>query len=471
MPAKPADSKKESFKMKRMVRIALLTLIPMALVLSGCNFIGRPVATDEQIGEELEELQALIPVLEAGLAVAASGEDSRAESATYAGRASVKTINAGVLWPATDPDAYDIYGGGTADAEGWVRYPYADGEYLTTFYGSAGTSAEFFVKPYDNDLPASADIWRVKLYIYPTLSTTVDYVLEEYLVVDVDVDTARAQNWLLVDETGVEDPTYYLNNRTVYIDGSVQEHEVVWNSAVDATYYDLLFEDAAGSDYLDAESTVYDFPTSISAAAPAAVIAGSIASGTPNYSVQVVSTIADTGVSVVEFYTEITIDTELVKSAVSYVTKRYVSGLFEESATTVRRYIEYADGTKIVRASTTSVSSFGSLSISPRTITEEVDIAINSSNLYEFDSTTTSKSGTTTNYTTVVELTQSTDAIGSYTGTSTQTTVTGMDIYSITLTDPSNLNEDAGEMSISGTDTSITYPVSRKEFRPSRDPA
>ena len=77
------------------------------------------------------------------------------------------------------PDLYYTDSSAAPDANGVVRYPYAAGTYLDDFYGTAGNKAYFTLTPHGTN----ASLYVVDLYIYPTLSTVVDYVHEQYLVV------------------------------------------------------------------------------------------------------------------------------------------------------------------------------------------------------------------------------------------------------------------------------------------------
>ena len=440
--------------MKRTMRTISVIAVLLAVTLTGCSLFTPRAATPAQIGEELAELQAMIPMIEAGLAVA-TAQDVRLATASTAGRASIEAVNADAVWPDTDPTARDVFKGTGLSAtaptpvSGWVQYPY-DGSLLASFYGTEGNDAEFFVKPYGTTDADAASIFQVKLYIYPTFSTTVDYVLEEYLVGATDAA------WALVDTTGTADPLYYITNRTVYFDGTIEEHEVVTNSyAPGGVYYDTLYDATADGDP-SATNTSYDFPSDPLAVSPATI-------GSGQYSAKVVSTIADQGITVVEYYTEVSDGAGgIIKSAVSYVSKDYSSGRFDENAETVRRYIEYADGTKAVRARTQSVTAFGNVSTNEKTITELVDIAENSAGLLTFDSTTTAVAGTTTLYSTVVALTETGVDSGAFTGTSTYTNVTGStQDYTVTLDDV----ESGGTMSVGGSETSVYYPVSRRDAK------
>ena len=143
----------------------LAAMIPAILLFAGC--IEPPVVTVTQamIDEDLAQLRALIPVIEAGLALAEPFTDFVEPSS--ADRISGKTINADAIWdaPGDDPTPAGIYSGATPDAEGWVRYPYTETDFLENLYGSAGYQAEFFLKPYDVSDPETATIFRVKLII------------------------------------------------------------------------------------------------------------------------------------------------------------------------------------------------------------------------------------------------------------------------------------------------------------------
>ncbi len=453
------EAHKGVLTMKKHAQTIMTIALAAALVLSGCTLFERPAATQAEINDELAELQALIPALEAGLAMATAQEVTLA-TASAAGRAGIRTINAGALWPDStqNPTAGDVFTGNgfsvtPTESSGWVRYPYDGSTYLEDFYGTVGNDAEFFVKLYSGTGPTdSSAIFQVKLYIYPTFSTTVNYVLEEYLVGATD------PAWALVDETGSADPLHYITNRTVYFDGTVEEHVVVSNSVSTGQYYDTLFSSTDHDDPLDEG---YNFPTDPSAAEPTR-----FAEGTTDavYSAHVVSTIADTGETVVEYYTEIDDGTgtdAVVKSAISYVTKKYVSGKLEESATTVRRYIEYPDGTKTVRARTESVTSFGPFSTDVKIVTERIDIAENGDGLVTFTSVTTATSGSTTLYTSTVTLTETPDGSGAYAGTSTYTSASGTQTYTVTLDAPAS----GGGMTVGGKKTSVFYPVSRRQAK------
>ena len=436
--------------MKGTLQIILIGIAMTAVILSGCSLIQPPAVTTEQINEELAELQALIPILEAGLAVATANDVNLATASMLGSRAAIKTINAGVVLDGETPRV--LFTNGTADGTGWVRFPATDDSFIENFYGTEGNQAEFYLKPFGTDTASTATLFQVRLYIYPTFSTTVNYVLEEYLV--AGDDTA----WALVDETATATPLYYLTNRTVYFDGMVQEHDVVSNSVSNGLYYDTLFDDSENSAYLDSTSSLYDFP------ADAGNSTGPVgAAGVANamYSAKVVSEIAESGVTVVEYYTEIDDGTgEVTKSATSYVLKERVSGKLSETSKTVRRYIEHPDGSKTVRARTESSVSFDRNASSTTSITEAITIVPDTgAGLAEFTSITTSTSGATQIYSTSVTLAETAIDSGSYDGVSTHTTESGTESYTVTLENPAS---GSGSMTVGGESTSVFYPVSRR---------
>jgi hypothetical protein len=453
LPERYTGSEYRSERMNRSMRTISGITVLLAIALTGCSLFSPRAASQTEIGEELAELQAMIPMIEAGLAVA-TAQDVRLATASTTGRASIEAVNADGVWPDTDPTPRDVFLGTgfstTPTVEsGWVRYPY-DGTYIGNFYGAEGNDAEFYVKPYGTTDASAATIFQVKLYIHPTFSTTVDYVLEEYLV------DAALTSWALVDTGGSPAPLYYITNRTVYFDGTIEEHEVVSNSVSSpGTYYDTLF-DATADDDPSATNTSYDYPSDPLTVSPTTI-------GSGQYSAKVVSTIRDQGITVVEYYTEVSDGAGgITKSAVSYVLRDYRKGRFEVDAETVRRYIEYADGTKAVRARTQSVTTFGGESTDEATITEVVDVAENASGLLTFDSTTTAVAGNAPLYSTVVELTETAVDSGAYSGTSSYTTVTGSAYeYTMTLEDTAS----GGTMTVGGSETSVYFPVSRRDAK------
>ena len=146
--------------MKRYMHVASIFVIAAAFLFAGCDIFQPPAASQQDIGEELAELQALIPMLEAGLAVA-TAEDVTLATASFAGRAAAQTVNAGVVLAGETP--LQLYNAGTADAAGWVRFPSAETSYIENFYATTGNDAEFFIKGCDASGPGTAPIFRVKI--------------------------------------------------------------------------------------------------------------------------------------------------------------------------------------------------------------------------------------------------------------------------------------------------------------------
>jgi len=126
-----------------------------------------------------------------------------------------------------------------------ARYP-ASG-YIEDFYGVEGYRAYIEIEESDDGW----GVYRVNLYVYQTLSTSIEYTLEQYRV--------PADDWTsLIDRTtGVYNPIAFENIETKYFDNSTETRTLQWNRYVDGnvyvtSYFDMPadFDDAA-YDYSD----------------------------------------------------------------------------------------------------------------------------------------------------------------------------------------------------------------------------
>lgn len=350
----------------------LVSAVTAVIVFAGCAIPGVP--TEEvNVAYDLMEMRAMIPVIEAGLMVVVP-DDSMGSS-----RFGIKTY--------TDPgglEPFEIYG--TPDPGSTVRHPSGDA-YIEDFYGTAGNRAYLELTPYEDVVPA---LYRVDLYIYPTLSATVNYVHEAYLVIANPEDGIEAP-WALVDALGDPAPLNYLVNETAYFDGRIQTTNVAWSRYSDDNneYYAIPSLGSRAPD--DFNNSVYEFPADPSTAEPMKAAAGA-----GQYSAKSVSTIADQGTTVTEYYTDS--DPELDGNyeifSVSYVERNdEVSLNGKETLTileeTVRRYYQDVSGNKTVRARTVAEMDYAGRPSSKTIVTEAVDITDDGANPITFDSVIT----------------------------------------------------------------------------------
>ena len=145
----------------------LISVLSVLVLLAGCELFESSTELDESVISDLEEMRAMIPAIEAGLMVAIPEEES-AEAASFA--ALTYTPPAGT----ENPLPSEYYAGGTADSDGAVRYPYTEDSYIEDLYGTAGNDAYLTLTQYPD-----TTMYVVDLYIYPTLSTEVNYVHEQ----------------------------------------------------------------------------------------------------------------------------------------------------------------------------------------------------------------------------------------------------------------------------------------------------
>ncbi|MBT3275184.1 MAG: hypothetical protein HN368_18665 [Spirochaetales bacterium] len=340
--------------MTRNFRFALISALAILVILGGCELFDSSAELNQSVLSDLDEMRAMIPVIEAGLMIATPEEESVAAAAF-----GTMTYTPGL----TDPDTPDLTYG---TATGTVRYPTVDGTYLEDFYGTAGNDAYLTLTPY-----GTTTLYTVDLYIYPTLSTTVNYVHEQYLVEGSD------GTWALSDALGNPDPLNYLVNETVYFDGRVQNTVVQWSRYSDGNneFYDIP-ADPVPDDFDDA---AYDYVI----AEPA-----KMAAGTGEYSARVVSTIVDEDVTVTEYYTDSDPEGDglFEKFSISYVETNDVDGDLSRAEETVRRYYQNdVTGEKTVRSRTEAVINYGTYT-SSIVITESVDIAKDANDAVTFSS-------------------------------------------------------------------------------------
>jgi hypothetical protein len=350
--------------MKTIKTYILVTAIAAVIVLAGCDTGDLP--TDEiSISYDLMEMRAMIPVIEAGLMVAIP-DDSMGTTGF-----SIKTY--------TDPvnEPFEIYGSPVLGST--VRYPSGDA-FIEDFYGTAGNRAYLELAPYED-----TDLYRVDLFIYPTLSTTVDYVHEAYLVIANPEDGVEVP-WALVDADGLDAPLNYLVNETVYFDGRTQTTNVEWSRYSDGLdqYYEIPAIGSRVPD--DFDNALYDFPADPDSADP-----GKAAAGAGLYSAKSVSTIPDQGTTATEYYTDSDpeADGNYEIFSVSYVDRNDEITLKKKALTiteqTVRRYYQDVNGNKTVRARTEAGMDYDGLS-SSTIVTESVEITDNGTNPITLDS-------------------------------------------------------------------------------------
>lgn len=406
-----------------MKRYLLVAFLAGAIILAGCQN-NVPVGTLPVSGD-LMQMQAMIPVIEAGLLVVVPNSTVSGSMFT------IKTYTPSEGDPGTPVDTYDG-GGGDAEAGETVRFPYQDGSYIKDFYGVAGNEAYLELTPYEGN----TDLYRVDLYIYPTLSTTVDYVHEAYLVI-ADPVAAGSTPWALVDAAGDPAPLNYLVNETVYFDGRIQSTIVEWNRYSDGPggerYYAI--PDVANRVPDDFDDDVYLFPADPDAAEPVRVAAGEGV-----YSARTVSEIADEGVTVTEYYTDVAGAEGTEIFSASYVDQYREIRLRGKRLTiadkTVRRYYQDVDGNKTVRSRTLSDADYGGIVSSSKVLTEAVDIAKADSGAIVFGSLIEAYDAETEEllYTITTSITETGNGTNNFAGTMVSTIVgRGSTAYEVTL--------------------------------------
>lgn len=424
--------------MKGYTKITTAFIIGAVVLLSGCDPITG--GTEDPLGtetlEDLDYLRGMIPALQAGLALAVPAQDTSASSF------SPKTFSPDYV---TDPvaDSMDtpanFFAGGEATGVGdEKRYP-ASGTYMEDYYGTTGNQAEIFIKSFSGG--SGVTLYLIDLYIYPTLSVEVDYVHEQYLV--------TGSSWMLVNTNGDLSPTYYLVNETVYTDRRVENHVVHWtrySATPEQTY--VASELQVPDDPADA---AYDYP---SLGPDSAEPTRQAASGT-DYSAKVVSSIASSGVTVTEYYTE----SAGTAYAASYVEKSFTDGDFTNDEQTVRRYSDDFSGTKIVRARTSSSASFNTTS-TETTITEKIDVTESGGvTTYSSETTATDANDGTTRFSITMTLTESGAGTNVYSGDMVYTPGTGSQVtYTVDL--------DSTGLAVEGTaGGQAWFPIERDEFK------
>ncbi|MBN1697331.1 MAG: hypothetical protein JW881_07440 [Spirochaetales bacterium] len=120
--------------------------------------------------------------------------------------------------------------------------------YFNDFYGETGTQAKLELTP-DGE-----GFYHVKLLLFPALSLSVFYELEEYRV--------AAGSWIIVDDLGEEQPLAYDKLETVYFDRRKEERTIVRNTVSD----DLTYDVGSGSVFImpeDFSDPAFDFPDEI----------------------------------------------------------------------------------------------------------------------------------------------------------------------------------------------------------------
>jgi len=339
-------------------------IILAAVFLAGCSVFDNSRIDDGMV-EDVQELQAMLPALEAALAVTPTEEAA-------ARTISTTTATSNSSAPDENPGAlYTTLGG-----SGTLRWPANESAYMEDLYGNnSGNRAYFEIQP-------DGSLYRISLYIYPLLSTSVNYIKEEYLV--------AAGNWEIVDSSGSPNPLAYLSNTVYYFDGRVEQKTVKWvSTAAENLYYGVISVPDNTSD------TAYDYPASVSDAEPGK------SAGAGVYSAKSESVIPgineDSQTTAVEYYSEVSAD-EFYSA--SYIIDEYtgLSG-FTSSEKQVQRY-SVKGSTKTVRSKLVAEVAFGSYSSTSTTL-ETVDIGAASDGRTTYESVVTKSSSTSDIVTTV----------------------------------------------------------------------
>ena len=423
-------------------RVLFLVLVS-TLIIAGCDMFGDRTELSPRVMADLQELRAMIPAIEAGLMVATPVEET-------AGASSFRTMTYSSP-TAQAPDLYYSDAAAVPDANGVVRYPYAANTYLDDFYGTVGNQAYLTLTPH----ATNAALYVVDLYIYPTLSTVVDYVHEQYLVV------GSSASWALVDGTGAAAPLNYLVNETVHFDGTVQVNDVQWTRYSDGAekYYPIPADGSrVPNDFSDA---AYTYPSDPAGFEPAKADAG-----TGQYSAKVVSTIADRGLTVVEYYTDSDPEEDGLFEvfAVSYVERTDSSQELTVLEKTVRRYYQNdASGVKKIRSRTEADVDYAGLFASSSVVTEAADISVNAAGAIIFESTINASDADTGDYlySIRITLTESGPGTNQFVGTMiSDAGAAGTETYSLALSGATGLEvSGTGNISTDGTFSGMNRKV------------
>ncbi len=384
--------------MRRFFVIVLIPVLALTMVLAGCNIFGDRTELSPRAIADLEELRAMIPAIEAALMVATPVE-------AVAGTTNFRTMT---YTPAADapPTPDECYNDDAAapDINRTVRYPYAAGTFIDNFYGTAGNKAYFTLRPH----ATSPDLYVMDLYIYPTLSTTLNYVHEQYLV------AGDSAGWALVDAGGAASPLNYLVNETVYFVRTVQVNDVQWTRYSDS--FDESYDIPAVGDRVpdNFSALAYDYPSDPNTMEPAKA-----AGVTGRYSAKIVSTIADRGITVVEYYTDSDLNGSKEAFAVSYVNRNDTTKYLSIAEKTVRRYYENDEDGKTIRSRTEAAVDYGTLFSSSSVVTDWTAITTSATGAIVLESVIEgTEAGTgTVMYTISTTLTESGQGTNVFTGT------------------------------------------------------
>ncbi len=227
-------------KKKKLTQWGVL-LIFTSLILFSCSIFSTMDVTDDTTLNDAKEIQSLIPGIEAALSVY---KNSSTAKTFWPGveTSNITTANAGT--PA------ELYSNNLASDGTYARYP--QNGYMEDYYGTEGNEAYI-------ELRKAADGWGdyiVTLYIYPVLSTSVHYTVEQYRV--------KSDSWDMVDSSGNADPTAYEVNKTFYFDGRQETRTVLWTRYVDdkvISASNFAFQDDPENLSITTEFTKDDIPT------------------------------------------------------------------------------------------------------------------------------------------------------------------------------------------------------------------
>jgi len=366
-----------------------MTAILTTLMISGCALFSTDDEIATQLAVEAEAVQPLLAVLSAARSIYVP-EDSTTQSITE--RTLNPITNTKADWAGKTPA--EVYN----NAESPVRVP-ASG-LLNGLNNSSGDDYYFILSPY-NETDA---IYRVTLYIYPTTSASVYYILEEYLV---------DSSWAIVNSNGTGDATAFVRYETYYYDGGVDYRTpVAVYSSADNSEYALgdLFDPITD---LDPETaTSYDYP-----ADPLTAVSPSVATDNV-FSILVSGSGPVEGMNFYEYYAEGSAYNDRRAASFLYtdLSASYINGTEE----TVRRYrYDVTNDVKTVRSKTVTTMNLNGSEV-VKTIYESVDIDMGEGT---YDSTVKQEkvSGTTTTTTTTVTALTEGSTAGTYDGTVTVT--------------------------------------------------
>jgi hypothetical protein len=337
-------------------------IVLLAVLLCACGSAEdaseNPTTATEPTDNDGEVALLVLPGLEASQSLL-----SVTATTTSALNKTIGTYNASL--PATP----DLCATESSDCKkiGTNIYRFPSSGYIQTFYGDTGNQSYM-------TLENTTDDWgeyRVALFVYPTLSTSVAYVNEVYRVAGDSWDN------LIDKETGAANAVAFENNTTMYFDKRKETRTTVWSRWIDNQSYPAITLPST----FDDDAWAYD-----DFSEPTKEAVGDLG-GKQDFSSHSTYTITATcntkkeksceSADGTEYYTEIPNgDGKLHKSSKARTRKTitYNNGKLKGmtiTADTVRIYTVDANGDKTVKAKTSQTYTLKD-TISTTTITETI---------------------------------------------------------------------------------------------------